>query len=104
MFQVTQRAAEAIIQSRAQSNAEGVPLRVAAKKKEDKTFEYGIGFDEAGAADTRISDHNADIVIAPDHLDLLEETLMDFVEIEPGQFGFIFLNPLDANYTPPQEH
>jgi iron-sulfur cluster assembly protein len=28
---------------------------------------------------------------------------MDFVEIESGQFNFIFLNPKDANYSPPQE-
>jgi iron-sulfur cluster assembly protein len=28
---------------------------------------------------------------------------MDYVEIEPGQFRFIFLNPKDPHYTPPTE-
>jgi iron-sulfur cluster assembly protein len=26
---------------------------------------------------------------------------MDYVEMEPGQFHFIFLNPKDPNYQPP---
>jgi iron-sulfur cluster assembly protein len=34
---------------------------------------------------------------------LLDEAIMDYVEIEPGQFHFIFLNPKDANYQPPTE-
>jgi iron-sulfur cluster assembly protein len=32
---------------------------------------------------------------------LLNGTTIDFVEIEPGKHHFIFMNPNDANYTPP---
>jgi len=34
---------------------------------------------------------------------LLDQATMDYVEIEPGQFHFIFLNPKDPNYRPPCE-
>ena len=32
---------------------------------------------------------------------LLEGTTLDYVELEPGEHQFIFMNPNDANYTPP---
>ena len=32
---------------------------------------------------------------------LLEGTTIDYVELEPGEFQFIFMNPNDANYSPP---
>jgi len=101
MFGITEQAASAIKKSIAQSNAQGLSLRVAARQNEDKTFEYAIGFDEPGEADIRLHEHGVNLIIAPAHLDLLEETLMDFGELEAGQLGFIFLNPLDANYSPP---
>jgi iron-sulfur cluster assembly protein len=34
---------------------------------------------------------------------LLEGTLLDYVELEPGDWRFTFMNPNDANYTPPPE-
>jgi iron-sulfur cluster assembly protein len=41
--------------------------------------------------------------MTPEQVPLLDEAIMDYVEIEPGQFHFIFLNPKDANYQPPTE-
>jgi iron-sulfur cluster assembly protein len=42
-------------------------------------------------------------VIEEMHKELLSGTVIDFVELEPGDFHFIFMNPNDANYTPPVE-
>jgi iron-sulfur cluster assembly protein len=28
---------------------------------------------------------------------------LDYVELTPGDFRFIFMNPKDANYSPPKE-
>ena len=33
--------------------------------------------------------------IAPRSLDLLEDATLDFVELHPGEFQFIFINPRD---------
>jgi iron-sulfur cluster assembly protein len=62
-----------------------------------------MGFDDATDEDIRITSQGIDIVMAPEYTPLLAETTMDFVEIESGQFNFIFLNPKDANYSPPLE-
>ena len=62
-----------------------------------------MGFDDATDEDIRTSSEGIDIVMAPEYVPLLAETTMDFVEIEPGQSQFIFLNPKDANYSPPKE-
>ena len=42
------------------------------------------------------------IVMAPEYIPLLDETVMDFVELDDGERQFIFLNPQDSNYLPPQ--
>jgi iron-sulfur cluster assembly protein len=36
--------------------------------------------------------------------ELLKNTVLDFVEIEPGKQQFIFMNPNDPGYVPPQEN
>ena len=41
------------------------------------------------------------IVMAPEFVPLLDAATLDFVELEPGDAQFIFLNPNDATYTPP---
>ncbi len=101
MFGITPQAAEAIRQStRDHAELANLPLRVAARQHSDNTFEYVLGFDEPAVADVQVHSHGIHIVMAPAHAQLLEETTMDFGEIESGQMAFIFLNPLDANYTP----
>ena len=39
-----------------------------------------------------------------DSAELLDNTVLDFVELEPGKHQFIFMNPNDPGYTPPQEN
>jgi iron-sulfur cluster assembly protein len=34
---------------------------------------------------------------------LLSGMTLDFVEIEPGSFQFIFMNPNDPEFTPPDD-
>ncbi len=42
--------------------------------------------------------------MAPEQVPLLDQATMDYVEIEPGQFHFIFLNPKDPSYQAPTEN
>jgi len=71
-----------IKKSAQESDNSSMGLRFAARMTADESVDYGIGFDEAKEDDIKF---------------------VDFVEIEEGQFHFIFLNPNDPNYKPPSE-
>ena len=40
------------------------------------------------------------VVMAPEYVPLLDQATLDYIEMEPGQFHFIFLNPKDSGYCP----
>lgn len=103
MFKVTQRAAQQIVHAAKESQTEGLALRIAAKRHSDGSIEYGIGFDQSHEEDILINSKGVEIVFDTLHQELLSGTVMDFVELEPGDFRFIFLNPNDPNFIPPQE-
>ena len=44
-----------------------------------------------------------DILIRCPDKELLNGTVLDYVELESGQFNFIFMNPNDPHYQPPTE-
>jgi iron-sulfur cluster assembly protein len=101
MFKLTAAAAEQVQKAARQGGTEGMSLRLAAQQNPDGTIEYRMGFDEVTEDDIRMSCDGVDVVMAPEYVPLLDEATMDFVEIDSGQFHFIFLNPKDANYKPP---
>ena len=103
MFKVTAAAAEQVLSAAKQAGTEGLSLRLAAQQRPDGSIDYRMGFDDAIDEDIRMSSEGVDIVMAPEYVPLLDGATMDFVEIEPGQSQFIFLNPKDANYSPPGE-
>ena len=103
MFNLTPAAAQQIRQSIKASQADGLALRLVARRRADESIEYLMGFDEIRAEDLHITTENIDIVIGPDYKALLSGTEMDYVEIEPGTFSFIFKNPNDPDYIPPKE-
>lgn len=102
MFKVTEQAAKQILHAATESQCEGMGLRLAAKQNDDGSIEYGMGFDHATPDDEVYEKNGAEIIISPAYLPLLTGTTMDYVELEPGQFAFIFMNPNDANYQPGQ--
>ena len=103
MLKITSAAAEQIKEQIKQNDADGLYLRIAAKTNKDGSFEYGMGFDESNEHDTKVNSHDLILISDPQSAELLEDATMDYVEIEPGQFHFIFSNPIDPNYTPPQK-
>lgn len=100
MFKVTTAAAEQVLSAARQGGTEGLALRLAAQQKPDGSIDYRMGFDDATDEDIRMSSEGVEIVVAPEYVPLLDGATMDFVEIEPGKFHFIFLNPKDANFSP----
>lgn len=103
MFTVTAVAAEQVHQAARQGGTEGLALRLAAQKNPDGSIDYRMGFDDAAEDDICLTCEGVKVVMAPEYVPLLDEATMDFVEIEPGKFHFIFLNPKDENYSPPKE-
>jgi len=103
MITITPQAAKQIRISAEQNESESMSLRLAAKKKDDGSFEYGMGFDEIGEDDVDVKSEGIAIIFAPEYGPMLNGMTIDFVEFEPGEYQFIFLNPNDPTYVPPIE-
>ena len=91
MFTLTPAAAQQIHQAAAAGAAQDLALRIAARQAADGSIEYGMGFDDAQDEDLRLMLEGVAVVIADPHQPLLEDTVLDFVELEPGAFNFIFI-------------
>ncbi len=94
MFNVTPQAAEQIKNSAPpQDAAEALALRIAARRLPNGDIDFGMGFDEQREFDLEIAIQGVNILIGPNSRELLEGVTLDFVELEPGQFHFIFVPP-----------
>lgn len=104
MITITPAAAEQIRASAAQGNMEGMPMRIAATRNPDASIHYGMGFDDNQLeGDTLVNSEGIEVLISESSKMLLDGMTLDYVELEPGSFQFIFQNPNDANYAPPSK-
>ncbi len=90
MITVTAAAVARIRDSARESGLETAVLRVAAREGGDGTVEFGMGFDQSRPGDQVTEVDGVYLVVAPASADLLEGVRLDFVEIEPGDFRFVF--------------
>lgn len=90
MFTLTSNASQEIQAAAARSDAAGLALRVAARRGADGSVEYGMGFDEPREGDMPLQVAGVNLLIALPSQPMLEDIVLDFVEIEPGKFNFIF--------------
>lgn len=105
-IEVTETAANQIKKAAIESKLENTPLRIAATRKSDESIHYGLGFDDIGnnsEKDHTFESHGVEIVVADSSLGILDGTTLDYIELEPKQFHFVFMNPNDPNYSPPSE-
>jgi iron-sulfur cluster assembly protein len=95
MFKMTPAAA---LQVRKAAEAQEAPpaLRVAAKIDDDGQISYGMGFDDEREQDLVIDSDGVQLLISPRSQEWLDEATLDFVELRPGEFQFVFINPKDA--------
>ncbi len=100
MITITPNAANQIRIAAVQNNSDDIFLRLAARREESGAIEYGMGFDEMGGTDELISSQGIDVIIASSCADLLKNATLDYVEISPGDFRFIFSNPNDKSHKP----
>lgn len=103
MFKVTKAAGKELNRSKQHHDFDDMPVRIAARRNDDDSIEYQMGFDEAGPGDTMVASGGVDVVIARDHLALLQGAELDFVTLDNGEPNFIFKNPNDPSYVPPDE-
>ena len=96
MIKVTTLAAEQIREAAAQNNADALFLRVAAQRGVDGSIQYGMGFDEQNEDDMLVNSEGVTLIVSPAHGELLDGAVLDFVELNPGDFRFIFINPNDT--------
>lgn len=105
MITVTPAAAAQIRLAAKQGHMEGMALRIAAQRDAEGAIQYAMGFDDSTRSDdTRFSSEGVELVVASTSTILLDGTTLDYVELEPGRNEFIFMNPNDPNYRPPQDH
>jgi iron-sulfur cluster assembly protein len=95
MFKMTASAAEQI-RNAAEVQDDNPSLRVAAKIDDDGQMSYGMGFDEERENDLIVECEGVQLLISPRSQELLDEATLDFVELHPGEFQFIFINPKDS--------
>lgn len=98
MITITPGAAAQIRKASEQADADDLYLRIAAKREDDGGIEYGMGFDDLGAQDQIYTSEGIDVLISDSCKDLLRGTTLDYVELNPGQFEFIFINPNDPRH------
>ena len=96
---ITPKAAAQVVHAAAESVAGQPVLRVAAKRDRDGAIDYAMGFDEPREEDTVSLQHGVRLLIAPTSMELLNDTVLDFVYMEnEADPQFIFRNPNDPNY------
>ncbi len=102
MITVTAPAAAQIRTASVQGNAIGLPLRLAIQKKPDGGFHYLMGFDDQEKeGDQKIESEGVTLVVDTESQPLIAGMTLDFVELE-GKLEFVFINPNDPHYRPPQ--
>ena len=101
MINVTPAAVRQINDAAADSAADGMSLRVAAHYDETSgEMQYGIGFDDRREDDEQVDTLGLTILISPLSREAVRNLTIDYVEIEPGDFRFIFMHPEHTTPAP----
>jgi len=103
MITVTPQAAEQIAKSTPQAGPGEACLRVAARLDDKGVIEYGMGFDDKADGDTQVVANGVTILVSTGSVELLTGATLDYVEINPGEWRFIFVNPNDPSHKAPKE-
>lgn len=103
MIKITDDAAAQILESAGQhADLRDTQLRLAARLDDRGTIEYGMGFDDPADDDVRVVAGKITILVSPGSVELLTGATLDYVEINPGERRFIFVNPNDPSHKPPR--
>lgn len=101
MITVTPQAVEQIAKSAQQVGAGSTSLRIAARLDDKGVLEYGMGFDDQAEGDLLVAAGGVTLLVSPGSVELLTGATLDYVEINPGEWRFIFANPNDPSHKSP---
>lgn len=101
MIILTPAAAAQVRLAAEQTGARDEALRLAAWLGDNDAIEYGMGFDAPAEGDEQTVSEGITIVIAAGARELLIGATLDYVELNPGEHRFIFINPKDPNHRKP---
>lgn len=98
MIEIRPAAAEQIRAALRSQSEPGMVLRVAARRGDGGATEYGMGFDERREQDEEIvTEAGITLLVSPPSLEAIAGTVIDYVEIAPGDLRFVFYR---ADETP----
>ena len=104
IIKITDAAAQQIRQSITTEEMKAMSLRLAVMRNADGSFHYAMGLDDQNYEDDlKLQSNNINIVVNSAMLSMLRNMTIDYVELEEGQYNFIFLNPNDPSYIPPSD-
>ncbi|MDO8250393.1 MAG: iron-sulfur cluster biosynthesis family protein [Rhodoferax sp.] len=102
MFTLTSAAARQIQQAASASGTQEMALRIAARIDAEGAMQYGMGFDDPKDEDMKLDLDGVAVVIADESQELLMDTVLDYVELNPGEFNFIFMDASQSQCAPEQ--
>lgn len=103
MITITSNAARQIRQSaEQQADRKDIHLRLAARPNGQGGIEYGMGLDDQAEGDVQVVASEIKVLVAPGSVELLTGATLDYVEINPGEWRFIFINPNDPSHKAPK--
>jgi iron-sulfur cluster assembly protein len=95
MFSITPAATGELLAAAERSDAAGMALRIAARALDDGSIEFGMGFDDERENDETVEFNGLTVLLGARSRPYLAGTQLDYVEVEPGRFDFVFL-PMDG--------
>lgn len=106
MIDITIAAAEEIGLSLHNPDAQGMLLRIAVSVDKDSgAFEYLFGLDGRQGNDIHLESNGIEYVVAYEQKALLDGMVLDYDKVNEEQgYCFIFMNPNDPNYVPPENN
>jgi iron-sulfur cluster assembly protein len=91
MIQLTPAAVRQILAAADEAGMEEALLRVAARTDgEGGAVEFGMGFDDRREQDEEILCDGVIVLVSPPSRAALEAVILDYVELSPGEFRFVF--------------
>lgn len=93
MIKITDAAAAQIKIAANNPDVAGMILRVAAKRMNDDSITFGMGFDQEREADELVIVNGTELLLAKPSLPFIQGVTLDYVEMEEGELRFIFIPP-----------
>jgi iron-sulfur cluster assembly protein len=90
VLSLTARAAAQVLAQAAAAGGEEACLRIAAREEAGGEIVFGLGFDEPRSGDAQVESEGVTLLVAPASQELLDGVVIDWVEVEPGAYRFVF--------------